>query len=147
MISRHDFGTGSTHRLVHLFPNNKDSSTRVQSQGSGSGNVLSGFLRDRHNSTLTGQGCTRILQDKTQAFFSVSGLHKGLLQTGFPTRLSLRENGSEWLRTPPPHGLLSLFYLHAPGLTLVTLGTACVPSVRLPPTTWEITGPSKKDLG
>jgi hypothetical protein len=30
MISRHDFGTGSTHRLAQLFPNNKDSSTRVQ---------------------------------------------------------------------------------------------------------------------
>jgi hypothetical protein len=42
-----------------------------------------------------------------------------------------------------PHGLVQGLYLHAPGLTLVTLGTACIPSVRLPPTTWGITGPSK----
>ena len=94
MISRHDFGIGSTHKLAQLFPNNKDSSTRVQSQGSSLGNVLMGFIRDRHNSTLPRQGCTRILQDKTQAFFSVSRLPKGLLQTSFPTRLSLRENRS-----------------------------------------------------
>jgi hypothetical protein len=27
----------------------------------------------------------------------------------------------------PPHSSARLFYLHAPGLTLVALGTACVP--------------------
>jgi hypothetical protein len=77
----------------------------------------------------------------TPTFFSVSGLHEGLLQTGSPPRLWLRQ--SDRMDENPPHGLLRLFYLHAPGLTLVTLGTACVPSVRLPPTTWEITCPSK----
>ena len=37
----------------------------------------------------------------------------------------------EWMRAPP-RGLLRLFYLHAPGLTLVTLGTACVPTTCIP---------------
>jgi hypothetical protein len=94
MISRHDFGTGSTHRLAQLFPNNKDSSTRVQHRVPVQEMRSRDFSETDTDSTLTGQGCTRILQDKTQAFFSVSGLHKGLLQTGFPTRLSLRADGS-----------------------------------------------------
>jgi hypothetical protein len=37
--------------------------------------------------------------------------------------------------------------LHAPGLTLVTHATACVPSTCVPPTIWKIICPSKKDLG
>jgi hypothetical protein len=49
---------------------------------------------------------------------------------------------SEW-RRETILGSVQRFYFHAPGLTLVTLGTACIPSVRLLPTTWKLTGPSK----
>jgi hypothetical protein len=100
-----------------------------------------GFLRIRHRLHSSGQGCTRILQDKHRLSFLYQNY----------TRVSCRlasldhpqDSRIEWMRAPP-HGLLRLFYLHAPGLTLVTLGTACVPPARVPPTTWEITCPSKR---
>jgi hypothetical protein len=66
-------------------------------------------------------------------------------ESGYPaevvpsTHMGLGSNGGRF----PTHGSARRLYLHAPGLTLVTLGTACVPSVRPSPTTWEITGPFK----
>jgi hypothetical protein len=92
------------------------------------------------DSTAPNRGCTRIFHAKHR--LPLCNRHtRGFMQTG--SYCSPPGNRVEWNENPP-HGLLPLFYLHAPGLTLVTLGTACIPSVRLPSTTWELTGPSKR---
>jgi hypothetical protein len=49
-------------------------------------------------------------------------------RSALPTRSGSRV---EW-RSERLHGLPRLFYLHAPGWTLVTLGTACVPPSCIP---------------
>jgi hypothetical protein len=130
----------TTHRLAQLFPNKQGFFHSSPTQASCSGNALPGFLEQ----TQTPQFWTGVYTDssgQTQAFFSVSKLHEGLLQTG--SYGSGSGSRVEWRRNPP-HGSSWPFYLHAPGLTLVTLGTACVPPARVPPTTWEITCPSKR---
>jgi hypothetical protein len=93
------------------------------------------------DSTAPNRGCTPIFHAKHR----LNSLNDEL---GYPTEVVLvpRTEVPFRMEERPPLGLLSLFYLHAPGLTLVTLGTACIPSVHLPPTTWELTGPSKKGL-
>jgi hypothetical protein len=97
---------------------------------------------DRHRLHAPWTGCTRILQDKHRLSFLYQDYTRSLAD--WLPRLSVRQ--SDPMDENPPSRLTSLFYLHAPGLTLVTLGTACIPSVRLPPTTWEITV-LPKDLG
>jgi hypothetical protein len=58
-------------------------------------------------------------------------------------RIGSRSDGQvEWRRNPcnsrrewkpnPQHGSSQPFYLHVPGLTLVTHATACIPSARVP---------------
>jgi hypothetical protein len=132
---------GSTHRLAQLFPNNKDSSTRVRTQASFRECTHRNFSETDTDSTLTGQGVHAFLKDKHRLSF----LSQDYTQVSCRlVSTALSSGQSDRMDENPPHGLLSLFYLHAPGLTLVTLGTACVPSVRLPPTTWEITCPSKR---
>jgi hypothetical protein len=84
--------------------------------------------------------CTRFPQDQTQAFW-LPEINQGILGR-WRTSSTHSGSGSNGGRFPT-HGSARCLYLHAPGLTLVTLGTACVPSVRPSPTTWEITGPSK----
>jgi hypothetical protein len=85
-----------------------------------------------------GQECTRFPQENTANNFSK--MNQDIQQRSY--RLHAQRFGSEWRREPILDSVQG-FYLHAPGLTLVTLGTSCVPSVFPSPTTWEITGPSK----
>jgi hypothetical protein len=86
------------------------------------------------------QECTRSPPDQTQAFPASRDKpgYSGRWRTS-STHRGLGSNGGRF----PTHGSARRLYFHAPGLTLVTLGTACVPSVRPSPTTWEIMGPSK----
>jgi hypothetical protein len=132
---------GSTHRLAQLFPNNQGFFHSSSTQGFRFRKCAHGISQRQTQTPRSRDRVYMVLSGQTQAFFSVSGLHAGLLQTG----LHGSPSGSrDRMDANPLHGLLHLFYLHAPGSTLVTLGTACVPSVRLPPTTWEITCPSKR---
>jgi hypothetical protein len=140
IIPRDDFGTGSTHRLAQL-PRITKILPLNSAQASRSGNAHTEFLRDRHRLHAHWTGCTWFPPGKHRpSFFCNRSTRRSLVD--WLTRLSLRQ--SDPMAGNPPHDLLCLFYLHAPGLTLVTLETACIPSVHLPPTTWEITGPSKR---
>jgi hypothetical protein len=132
------FGAGSMHRLAqHLH-------------------TATGFSHPSSTQGFQFRKCAHgISQEQTQSPRSLDqGVHAFLSTTqanGFRDNLDIRQRsyrfhaqrfGFEW-RKIPTHGSARRLYLHAPGLTLVTLGTACVPSVRPSPTTWEITGPSK----
>jgi hypothetical protein len=74
MISRHDFGTGSTHRLAQLFPNNQGFFHSSSTQGSHFRNAHTGFLRTDTDSQLW-TGCTRFLQDKHR-LYCIQRLHQ-----------------------------------------------------------------------
>jgi hypothetical protein len=115
---------GSTHRLTQLFLNKQGSFHSSPTQASCLGNAHTGFLRVRH----------RLHAHWTGLYTDSSGQHRLSFLYQDYARVSCRlasldppqDRRIEWMRTPP-HGLLRLFYLHAPRLTLVTLGTACVP--------------------
>jgi hypothetical protein len=98
-----------------------------------------GFLRDRHRLTALDRVYT--ISSGPNTGFTASRDKPGY-SGRWRTSSTHRGLGSNGGRSPT-HGSARRLYLHAPGLTLVTLGTACVPSVRPSPTTWEITGPSK----
>jgi hypothetical protein len=75
---------GSTHRLAQLFPNNQGFFHSSSTQASRFRKCAHGISQRQ---TQTPQLWTGVYTDssgQTQAFFSVSGLHQGLLQTGFP---------------------------------------------------------------
>jgi hypothetical protein len=57
-----------------------------------------------------------------------------------PSLLAVRESHGGGTPNTVHLGLL----LHAPGLTLVTHATACIPSACVPSTIWKITCPSKR---
>jgi hypothetical protein len=132
------FGAGFTHRLAQHFHTATGSSTRVQHRDFSSGNAHTEFSQEQIQSP-------RSLDQGVHAFLRTTQAN------GFRDNPDIRQGsypfhaqgfGSEW-RREPILGSVQHFYLHAPGLTLVTLGTACIPSVRLLPTTWKLTGPSK----
>jgi hypothetical protein len=132
------FGAGFTHRLAQHF------------------HTATGFFHPSSTQGFQFGKCAHgISQEQTQSPRSLDqGVHAFLRTTqanGFRDNPDIRQGsypfhaqgfGSEW-RREPILGSVQRFYLHAPGLTLVTLGTACIPSVRLLPTTWKLTGPSK----
>jgi hypothetical protein len=120
-------------------PNNKDTSTQF-STGFSFRECAHGISRRQTQTPRSlDRGVHGFLTTNTGFLFCVR-ITPGSLADWLPFSPS---GQSDRMDQNPPHGLLRLFYLHAPGSTLVTLGTACVPSVRLPPTTWEITCPSK----
>jgi hypothetical protein len=126
MISRHDFGTGSTHRLAQLFPNNQGFFHSSSTQGSGSGNALPGLPRTDTDSQLW-TGCTRFLQT-TQAL-RLSEMNQGNLADGVPVpRSEVRvQNGG---RSPPRFSSTLIFACTRvdtchPGNCMRT--TACIP--------------------
>jgi hypothetical protein len=119
-------------------PSNKDTSTQF-STGFSFRECAHEFSRRHAQTHSSGHGCTWVLQTTTG--FTAFRVEPGYSGRWLP-RLSPGQ--SDRMDQNPPHGLLHWFYLHVPGLTLVTLETACVPSVRLPLTTWEVTRPSKR---
>jgi hypothetical protein len=137
MISEQRLHAQASSVFFFFFPNNPGFFHSSLTQGSGSGNALTGFLRDRHRLTALDRSVPNFLR---QTRLTASKMNQDIQQRSY--RLHTQRFGSEW-RREPILGSVQGFYLHAPGLTLVTLGTACVPSVRPSPTTWEITGPSK----
>jgi hypothetical protein len=95
----------------------------------------------RQTKTFSSQGCTRVFSESNTDF---SALRHELgysfrYRVNHTAQSSVRNQQSGGMGMDPPHGSPWRLYLHAPGLTLVTLGTACFPSVRLPPSTWEFT--------
>jgi hypothetical protein len=79
-------------------------------------------------------------QSQTQTF-RITGTHEGSCRTRDSRTLRARtRSGSpiEWEKEPP-HGPPWPFYSHAPGLTLVTHGTACVPPARITSSPWSET--------
>jgi hypothetical protein len=122
-------------------PNNKDPSTQIQHRLPVQGMRTRVFSETDTDSTTLDRGVHGFFRTNTGFLFCIR-ITRGSLTDWLPL-ITLQDSRIEWMRAPP-HGLLRLFYLHAPGLTLVTLETACVPSARLPPTTWEITCPSKR---
>ena len=110
-------------------------------QGSCSRNALLDFIRTRHRLHSSGQGCTPILQDKHMHSF----LYQNYTRVSFRLAPMALAPGSrvDWRRRNLLTARPSLL-VHALGLTLVTHGIACVPLARVPPTTWEITCPSKR---
>jgi hypothetical protein len=65
----------------------------------------------------------QVQQSRDSLTVSVSGLYEVFLQRSDGSR----SDGRVECRRSPSHGSSWLLYLHAPGLTLVTLGNACVP--------------------
>ena len=122
-------------------PNNKDPSTQIKHRLPIQGMRTRVFSETDTDSIALDRGVHGFFRTNTSFLFCIR-ITRGSLTDWLPlippqdSRIEMDEN--------TPHNLLHLFYLHAPGLTLVTLGTSCVPSVRLPHTTWEITCPSKR---
>jgi hypothetical protein len=96
------------------------------------------IARNKHRLFALDRYSTVFLRQKTQ--LTASEMNQDIQQRSYP--FHAQGFGSEW-RREPILGSFQGFYLHALGLTLVTLGTACIPSVHFPPTTWELTDPSK----
>jgi hypothetical protein len=128
-LHSHSFGTGNARigslsfpKQARLFPPNSTQASRRL------GITRTRFLRIKHRHSShrvsrrfsTGVGLV-ILLKALYAFRQSTGM------------------GME-----PSHGSPWPFYLHAPGLTFVTHGTACVPPAHVPPTTWEFMCPSKR---
>jgi hypothetical protein len=129
MISRHDFGTGSTHRLAQLFPNNKDSSSRVQHRVP----VQEMRSRDFSETDTDSQlwtGVYTVPQDNTG--LTASEMNPGILADGVPVlpsevRVRMEED---------PHPRFSSGLIFActrvdtchPGNCMRT--TACIPFAR-----------------
>jgi hypothetical protein len=153
MVSR----IGSTHRLgaqtedVSAFQN----STHTQAIPEINTDYLisrsrteeyTSFLRARYRLPRTGSamengshghgfGTERYGLFRTITGFPALRDARGILCRGRVNRTAqslytLRQSGG--MEKDPPHGSSWPFYLHAPGLTLVTLGTACVPSACIP---------------
>jgi hypothetical protein len=132
------FGAGFTRRLaqqLHTATGFFHSSSTQEFQ----------FRKCAHGISQEQSQSTRSLDQGIHAFLSTTQANcfrdnPDIRQRSYP--FHAQGFSSEW-RREPILGSVQRFYLHAPGLTLVTLGTACIPSVRLLPTTWKLTGPSK----
>jgi hypothetical protein len=94
------------------------------------------WLGDRdstHKLDLFRQRMSQLSRNKHRLFPMVSELH----EVSCRGRMGSRSGSQvEWRRNPS-HGSSWPFYSHAPGLTLVTLGTACVPSACVP-SIWKL---------
>jgi hypothetical protein len=129
------------HRLAQLFPNKQgffhSSPTQVPIQEMHS-RVL---LEPDTDSTVLDRGVPGFFRTNTGPFFSVSKLHDCLLQTGSYDSGS-RQSGP--LEEEPPSRLILVI------LSACTRVDTCHPwdcmrsPARVPPTTWEITWPSKR---
>jgi hypothetical protein len=122
-INHRIFNFPFQNRGIHQFP---QSQIQASSNWFGDGNWVSwSRLRDRE---------VRIIQNNHR-IFQLSGTHEVFFaEVGLIVLLRACTRSAsrvEWRRIPP-HDSSWSFYLHAPGLTFVTLGTACVPSTCIP---------------
>jgi hypothetical protein len=119
---------------------NRDSSSKL-TWTFRSGNAHTGFL-SQTGSTALNKGKHAFFS--TQHRLPLCNRHtRGLLQTGSYGSCSGQSGRMECERSPLTDVPFP-FYLHASGWTFVTLGTACIPPACVPPTTWEITCPSRR---
>jgi hypothetical protein len=138
IISRDDFRSRLHAQASSIFPNNPRFFHSSLTQGMRVQGMCSLDCKEQTQTLCFGQVFHGFFSGKTQ--LTASEMNQDIQQRSYP--FHAQGFGSEW-RREPILGSVQGFYLHAPGLTLVTLGTACIPSVHFPPTTWELTGPSK----
>jgi hypothetical protein len=86
------------------------------------------LLRQRMHQ-LSQKSTQVILEFNTLVFTPSFRMAPGLLQGS--DWFTLRQSRVKWWKNPQ-HGSYQPFYLHAPGLTLVTHATACIPSTCVP---------------
>jgi hypothetical protein len=101
----------------------------------------SGFRGCVTNNPRRGQHRLRTVQNRgvlasqnNTAFSPFQKMHEGFSCRG--QTVHLQDSQGRMEEEPPNTARLSLL-LHAPGLTLVTHATACVPSACVPPTIWK----------